>query len=700
MSKQNLRIISICAVFAVLALAVNSAPTVIGQGQSITILHNNDLESALLPEGDEIGGLARIANFVNNTRATEDRVLLLSGGDNILAGDFFNFFLGEATYKGMSAAGYDVSGLGNHEFDRGEGVLADALTNYATFPYVASNLELGSDSPLAPLTQPFTSTTISALRNGDHGGMIYDGLLVDYDGLNVCMFGLLDQAIEEGKITQLAPTTHITDPVAASQRLVDECEANGADLVIAMLHLAAAIRVDTQVKNAVAGVDVFVAGGTDALFDPEANPDDNVVETASGPSLSVQGDGDGNAIGKLDLTVDGGQIVDFTYENLEVDASFGEDPDVAALVNSFESQVATLLNSPAGVTFVGLDGVSATNRQRETNIGSYITDCFRREFPQIEIAMHNGGGIRASAPAGSLTFRDVQAITPFGNTLVLMNLTGAQVLEMLENAISNVEGTQGRYAQLSGLEFAYDITQAPGERVIAGTVFVNGAALDEGQSYRVGTLNFLAAGGDGYAVFTEGQNVIDTTTPQDALLTQCIQDDSAESGGIAPVVTGRVTSKIGWLEGAGFSANEGQEVNFRGTVTYAQDANAIYVQESINGIRVVGDVSGIGAGDFVDVTGTLEAGQISNATVTSVAELEFTGEAIRFNVQPHTPISVRLEDFLEDPSFYDGALVGIEQVSLNFVPGQVTYALSDLVEGNGKLNVIVNGDEVIVVSVG
>lgn len=702
---------------ALIALTASGLRLAQADGEKITILHNNDLESALLPERDGLGGLARIATFVKQMRASEPRVLFLSGGDNVLAGDFFNFFLGEATYKAMSAAGYDAAGFGNHEFDRGEQVLADAISNYASFPYLASNLQLGDESPLKPLTRPFTITTIEKLRAGEHGGKIYDGLLVDYDGLKVCLFGLLDQEIERARITQLAPTTHITDPVEAAQRLKAQCEENGADLLVAMIHLAAAVRVDTVIKQQVPGIDVFVVGGTDALFDPKANPQDNVVETPEGPSLSVQGDGDGNRIGKLDLVVKDGRIVEFDYINLPVtpepseeilaedpryqdfpfSTAFAEDPEVQALVDSYASQVEALLDTVVGETLVTLDGKTQTNRQRETNIGNYITDCFLRKFPQAEIALHNGGGIRNDAPPGPLTFRDVQSITPFGNTIVLLDLTGEQILEALENSVSNVEGTQGRYLQVSGLEYAYDLTQPPGSRVIPGSVLVGGEPLNPTRVYKVATLNFLAAGGDRYDVFTRALNVLDTTFPQDAALSECIKEDQQ----IDPIIEGRVLSLIGWMRFKATDEFLGKTVKVRGIVTLAPgqaglDAQTFYVQESSSGLRV--RLAGsppeeLQAGSFVEVEGTFTEvnGQfeLQNASVRTVTELEFEGEGLRFNVQPHEPQSVRLVNIQNNLEFYEGNLVRVEGIA---DPGTDLVNLNTAQEGEATLIGIVEQD--------
>ncbi|MFB6287034.1 MAG: 5'-nucleotidase C-terminal domain-containing protein [Candidatus Bipolaricaulia bacterium] len=721
--RRHMRWVAITLV-ALVTLGLSAAPN-LSEAQAngeITILHMNDLESALQPEGDGLGGVAKIATYVERVRQNTERMLTLSGGDNVLAGDFFNFFLGEATFKGMSEAGFDASGLGNHEFDRGEQTLADAIKNYAGFPYLASNLELDEESPLTPLMNGFETTTIDALRGGEHDNQIYQGLLVDHNGLNVCMFGLLDQEIQEAQLTQLGPNTNITDPVEAARDAKAMCNENGADLVVAMLHLAAAVRIDTEIKQAVPGIDVFVDGGTGAILDPEANPDNNVVRTEEGPSLSVQGPGDGNRVGRLDMTVQDGQIADFSYQNIPVvddlgaleeetreqietnfpdfpfSEAFAPDMDVQALVDEFAAEVEERLSEPVGATAVRLDGSTQTNRQRETNVGNYLSDCFVRRFGQADFALQNGGGIRSTQPAGDMTFRDVQAITPFGNTIVLIDLTGEQVMKALENSVSRYAATSGRYLQVSKqLQYAYDLSQPPGERVIEDSVTIKGEPLQMDKVYKVATVNFLVAGGDGYDEFTNAQSKLDTTFPQASASSECIKQD----GTINPTLDGRVLGKIGWLRMEATTANLGSETTIRGLVTVGPgqaglNDQTFYLQDSAYGLRVRVDgqvPENLSTGSLVEVTGTFtEAGnqfELQEASAEVVTSLGGDRDA-EFNVQPQNPASVRLPNIQDNPEFYEGNFVRVQGIA---DPGGQLVDLSNAESGDASLTGVVEQRE-------
>ena len=175
-------------------------------------------------------------------------------------------------------------------------------------------------------------------------------------------------------------------------------------------------------------------------------------------------------------------------------------------------------------------------RSRETNLGNLIADGLLAAFPQADIAFANGGGIRNSIDAGDITLGDVIEVHPFGNTIVTFDLTAAQVLEALENAVSQVEDGSGRFLHVSGMSFTWDQRRAPGERVVS--VDVAGAPLDPGASYTIVTNNFIAAGGDGYEVFTQGQNFFDMQNLDADMLAAYIRG----LGTVAPAVEGRITN--------------------------------------------------------------------------------------------------------------------------------------------------------------
>ena len=150
-------------------------------------------------------------------------------------------------------------------------------------------------------------------------------------------------------------------------------------------------------------------------------------------------------------------------------------------------------------------------------------------------ALMNGGGIRASIAAGEITMNDIKTVLPFGNTLATVDITGAQLLEVLEHGVRLYPEASGGFPHVSGVRFTFDPSLPAGERVVAVTV--GGKELDLEAVYTVATNDFLAAGGDGFTAFAAGENLLDTGDALDYVVIQYIQ---AHSEGVNPVVDGRI----------------------------------------------------------------------------------------------------------------------------------------------------------------
>ena len=172
----------------------------------------------------------------------------------------------------------------------------------------------------------------------------------------------------------------------------------------------------------------------------------------------------------------------------------------------------------------------------ETNLGNLIADGLRATFPQADIGFANGGGIRNTIAQGDITLGNILEVHPFGNTIVTFDLTGGQLLTALENSVSAVEDVSGRFLQVSGLTFSYDQSREPGSRVVS--VEVGGAPLDLGASYTIVTNSFIAAGGDGYDVFTHGENLFDSQKLDADVLADYIGNLET----VSPTVEGRIVN--------------------------------------------------------------------------------------------------------------------------------------------------------------
>ena len=193
-----------------------------------------------------------------------------------------------------------------------------------------------------------------------------------------------------------------------------------------------------------------------------------------------------------------------------VDDKVVDEPQSAALIAEYEKKVSADVDKPIGNTKVALEARSDASRSRETNLGSYIADAYRKAT-SADVALYNGGSIRAGRVLGPgpLTKRDVMAILPYENPIVKIEVTGATLRAALEHGVSRSaeEKEPGRFPQVSGVRFIFDARKPAGQRVTS--VEVNGQPLDDKKTYTLATNTFIVLkGGDGYTMFPDPKFLI------------------------------------------------------------------------------------------------------------------------------------------------------------------------------------------------
>ena len=530
------------------AAAAVSVPAVAQAQLDLTVFHNNDGESALLPtavNGVEVGGAARFKSLLDARRAAVGNSIFVSSGDNFLAspvvsvtqqtGEFYDAQV-------INALGYDALTLGNHDFDFGPSFLADFVGAVdASVPFLSANLDFTGEPALQALVdsgriRPSTVVTIDG--TGEEVGLI---------GLTTPDLPIISNP---GNVTANA------DLAGVVQGEVDRLTAQGVDNIVLVSHLQS-INNEISLAGMVRGVDAIVGGGGDELLigsNPVA-PGDELLNTRPYPIVAT--DLDGNPVpvvtttgqykylGQLDLRFDAAGTLDAfggdAYRVVDQSLPDGVAPDANVETNILDPLRDDLarLNTVLATSEVRLDGTRERVRTQETNYGDLIADAildagqdnsatFGVDAPVV--ALTNGGGIRNSVviPAGDeITQLAVDTTLPFGNEVTVIEDVPVEVLlQVLERAVSAVEFTSGRFAQISGFSFTYDpeATAAefafddsgnvtgvvePGERIV--DVFLDGAADDvqivddgevvmgfEGLLIDVATVDFLANGGDGY----------------------------------------------------------------------------------------------------------------------------------------------------------------------------------------------------------
>ena len=489
----------------------------------LTILHTNDLHAhyeSFEPWGDVAqGGVARLKTLVDGILDEEDDVLFLDAGDQFQGTLYFTVGGGEIIAEVMNALGYDGMCLGNHEFDAGPAELA-AFIEEAEFPVLSANTVASSDPDLE--------------------GLIYPYAVYDFGCEAVAVVGLTT----EHTATASSPGPHVRflDAIETAQSTVDELREGGIDIILALTHLGYAR--DLQLAGAVDGIDVIVGGHSHTLLDPYPT----VTESASGePVLIVTAQEWGKWLGRLDVTFSEEGVLDsYVGQPIFVDASVPEDPELLGLLAGHRPQIDALMSRVVGKTETALNGARENVRVRETNLGNLICDAMLWKAAGLgaTIAIQNGGGIRASVPAGEVMMGNVLEVLPYGNQLTTLALTGAEVAAAIENGVSQVEEEAGRFPHVGGVRYTFDPALDPGARVTL--VEIQDAAsgsyvpIDPAVTYTIATNNYLAGGGDGYE-FSGASERYDTGW----LLSDALAEYLGEAVTVAPQVEGRIVEAPG-----------------------------------------------------------------------------------------------------------------------------------------------------------
>lgn len=495
---------------------------------SLTILHTNDFHARFEPiskydsgcgaednaEGKCFGGSARLATAIEAARARSNNSVLLDGGDQFQGTLFYTYYKGALAAEMMNRMGYDAMTVGNHEFDDGPEVLRGFMDSL-DFPILMSNADVSREPLLADTLKK--STVIE--RGGEKIGLI----------------GLTPEDTDE--LASPGDNVSFSDPVAAVQAEVDKLTAQGVNKIIVLSH--SGYGVDQRVAAETTGVDVIVGGHSHSLLGDMENAE-GPYPTMVGNTAIVQSYAYGKFLGELNVTFnDAGEVVSAIGQPLIIDAAVAEDEGVKARITEAAEPLEEIRNLVVAQAATSISGERTVCRAMECPMGSLIADAMldRVKEQGIEIAIQNGGGIRASIDAGPITMGEVLTVLPFQNTLSTFQVTGATVLAALENGVSQIEEGAGRFPQVAGMTFAFDASKPAGARV--SDVMVGGAPIDPDKLYGVVSNNYVRNGGDGYAMFKTATNAYDYGPD----LADVTAEFLAEKGPFTPYTDGRISVK-------------------------------------------------------------------------------------------------------------------------------------------------------------
>lgn len=466
-----------------------------GKPYELTLMHTNDTHAHL-------DSVAKRVSAINQVRAENANTLLLDAGDVFSGTLYFNEYLGQADLEFMNLAGYDAMTFGNHEFDKGTATLANFVKG-AEFPFVSANVNFKKDENM----KPYAQNKFSSKAND---GEVYKGIVKEVNGEKIGIFGLT--TAETVNISSPGEDVEFTDYLNEAREAVKSFEKQGVNKIIALTHIGlndGGGDNDLTLAEQVEGIDVIVGGHTHVkLTEPV------LVEAGKEPTVIVQANEYGKFLGTLDVKFNkNGRVIEYAGELLDVN-SYPEDVEAARILNEkYKPAVDEMKKTVIGTTTVDLLGGNPAARTGETNLGNLITDGMLAKAKTIDpdtvIALQNGGGIRTSVMAGEITMAKVLEVMPFGNSLAIMQLTGAEIKEALEHSVKDAPTAFGGFLQVSGLKFTYNSSLPAGQRVQSIEVKedgINYISMDPTKTYAVATNTFTAKGGDGYQVFGTAYN--------------------------------------------------------------------------------------------------------------------------------------------------------------------------------------------------
>ena len=676
----------------------------------LVILHTNDTHGADVASETSIG-TAGVAQLKKDYEAAGAEVLLLSAGDAIQGAPIVNYDHGASEIAFMNAAGYDAMSLGNHEFDWGYENLVN-ITASAEFPIICANVvDKESGEPVFEPNHIFETES---------------GLKVGVFGLETPETATKTNPKNIETITFLGLEDH-QDLYDCAQEQVDALTEAGADLIVCLGHLGindeSAGMQSIDVVNNVTGIDLFIdahshstnaeiaekAGGSNVLNDTLIVSTGTKLANVGVVTYDPEAD-----------TLDYGYVVAGEYTSV--------DETVNTLINNRDAEVSAALAEIIGTTEVTLDGERDPGvRTQETNLGDFATDALlwaaRQELGEdaVDAAFTNGGGIRDTIHAGDISLEIMTTVFPYGNTVATVDITGAQLLEMLEANTFSLPDAIGGFPQVSGITYTVD-TSVPYENgeLYPGTTYyapanpgarvkdvtVNGEPLDLEATYTVATNDFTAVGGDAYYVLTQGENLVITAISMEEALANYAQEvlggtitaeQYGESAGRITVLYADADFTDWYGEAARYvigeglmSTTDGSSFTPTGTVTRATvyqtlynmegqpeavasvtDAEGMWYADAVNWAAEAGLLEGTEFGTDAPITRAEIAGIIADYAAYKEITVDTSGTAMQ-EAPDYADIP---DDALEGMTFcyYADIMVGDQAGNLN--PGsQLTRA--------------------------
>ncbi|CAG8506425.1 18614_t:CDS:2 [Dentiscutata erythropus] len=508
----------------------------------LTIIHTNDVHSRYdqineaatdcTPEQFEkkqcYGGTARHKTVIDRLRRENKNSLLLDGGDQFQGCVYHRYVQGSINSKVLNLLEYNITAIGNHEFDKGPETLI-AHHSRLNMPIVCANINTTLNPLLGVNIRPYHI----------------------FEEYNLGVIGYITDTT--GGISNAGPTLEFYDPIPIVQKYVNEIRAMGIKRILTVSHNG--YEPDKELAAKTYGVAVHIGGHSHTLLSNDTTSKDyhlalgpypTTVKNAIGEdTLIVQAYWSGKYIGHLDVSFDKeGKVVEYSGAPILVNQSIPQDPEIAELVKQwrepFDKYTKTVIGNAIAPFY------QSSCQKTECTMGNLVLDSFlwsQRKISKVNAAIMNAGGIRSGLMKGNITRENILTILPFSNSMVILDMSGQNITDLLESAtgrwkniISGKKVTS--FIQLSGIRFKYDSSKPIFKRVLEVSIQNHDTevfeSLDLKKIYKIVTVDFVANTGDGLLPYPI-QDLIPLDSP-DIVLTNYIQDKKT----VEPYLDGRI----------------------------------------------------------------------------------------------------------------------------------------------------------------
>ena len=454
------------------------------------------------------GGVARLNAAARAEKAANPNTLYLFDGDMFSPSLLSGLDKGENMVKLTEIVPFDLAVPGNHEFDFGPELFMERIKG-SKYPWAAINITKADGSAIEGL-----------------GGV----MMKEVGGVKVAIV-----PVAQDTTPQVASSGDLKFGATSESAIAAAKQArkDGAEIIVGLVQ---APHSDDQKMMASKAFDVILSGD-----------DHDLVVQYNGITAYVDTSTDANYLVPIDLNVtveekDGKRSVKWEPNFRFIDtASVTPDPETMKVVEDYQKQLDNELNVVIGKTSNGLDSRRNVVRTQEAAIGNLIADAMR-DVTGADVAIMNGGGIRADkeyAAGSDISRKDILTELPFGNVTVLVEVTGKQLRDALENGVSKIEDGAGRFAQVSGMKVEVDVTKPAGSRIVSA--LVGDKPLDDAAAYKLATNDFVLGGGDGFTSLTGGKVLVDARGGK--LVANDVMVYVKKLGTVDAKVEGRITIK-------------------------------------------------------------------------------------------------------------------------------------------------------------